>query len=142
MPKEPELILLDTHIWVWQMTGVSKATSLPLRALIQRLIPKKAIRVSAISVWEVALLSEKGKIEFPEGLEEWVHRAMNAPGVIPVDVTPEIALKSTLLPENFHRDPGDRILIATAIQTGATLITHDKEILTYAKKYNLPAITL
>ena len=142
MSKEPSLILLDTHIWIWLMSGVSKAVSPSLRALAEKLAPENKIRVSAISVWEVALLSSKNRIEFPGGLEEWVYQGINAPGILTADVTAEIALKSALLPKDFHGDPADRILLATAINLGATLITHDKEILSYSQKHHLPAISL
>ena len=142
MPKNSSLILLDTHIWIWLMSGVTKALSPQLRTLIEKHTPAQEIRVSAISVWEVALLVSKNKIEFFEGLEEWVYKGIHAPGILSSNVTPEIALKSGLLPSDFHGDPADRILMATAIDLGATLITADKEILSYAQKHNLPAMIL
>lgn len=142
MSKDPSLVVLDTHIWIWLMSGVSKAVSPSLRSLLEKLSPENKIKVSAISVWEVGTLASKNKIEFPGGLEEWVYRGINAPGISTVDVTAEIALKSTLLPKDFHGDPADRILLATAMNLGATLITHDKEILSYGQKHHLPAISL
>ena len=139
---EPRLVLLDTHIWLWYETGVSKAISPKLRTLIEKLVPDSGVRVSAISVWEIGNLVLKNKIAFPMGVKEWVYRAVCQPGIRLEAIDAEIAIESTLLSEGFHGDPADRILLATARKIGATLITHDKEILAYSKKHGLPAMSL
>ena len=136
-----ELILLDTHIWLWLMTGSSKAISPKLSGLINRLKETTSIRVSAISAWEVGMLVLKNRISFEAGFKKWIYDASNAPGIGIEPITIEIAMESTLL-EDCHADPADRILIATAKHIGATLITHDKEILSYAKKHRFPAMSL
>ena len=142
MPDTPDLILLDTHIWLWFESGVSQAISSKLRALIEKLTPDSAIRVSAISAWEIGILVAKNRISFTVGVREWVNRAIGAPGIQMEPVDTEIAMESTLLPGQLHADPADRILLATAKKIGATLITHDKEILSYCKKQGLPALSL
>ncbi len=143
MPDETSLILLDTHIWLWLTTGVAKSISPKLRSLIEKLVPQKKVRLSAISVWEVGLLVAKKKISFHQsGVREWVFRNLKTSGVEIEPISSEAALESVLLPEGFHEDPADRILLATAINIGATLITHDKEILAYSKKHNFPALSL
>ena len=140
MSNAPRLILLDTHIWLWSQMGAGKALSPELKALIEKMAEDSAIRVSAISVWEIGTLVAKNRISFVTGLKEWVYRALEAPGIRLETIDAEIALESTLL-ESFHGDPADRILLATAKKIGATLITYDKKILSYSKKYDLPALS-
>ncbi len=142
MHEEPRLILLDTHIWVWLATGVSKAVSPKLRTLIEKLLPDSAVKISSISVWEIGTLSSKNRLLFIPNVKEWVYKAIEETGVEVENINAEIALESTLLPKDLHGDPADRILISTAKTIGATLITHDKEILSYSKKHNIPALFL
>ncbi len=142
MSKTPQKILLDTHIWIWLLSGVEKAVSPKLRSLVEDLTPSESVRVSAISAWEVGMLVAKKRISFTMDVKEWVYRALRAPGIGVEPVGPDIAIESTCLPEDFHGDPADRILIATAKHIGATLITHDKQILRFAKKHNFPALDL
>ena len=139
--NQPELILLDTHIWMWLTDGVPKFISPQLRELIEKFRADSAVRVSSISVWEVGMLVLKNRVAFVNGVEEWVYRASHAPGIRMEAITTEIALESTLL-KDYHGDPADRILMATAKNTGATLITQDKEILSYSKKHGLAALNI
>ena len=142
MHKTRDLILLDTHIWMWFMSGVSKALSPPLQSLIKEMVPRSGLRVSPISVWEIGVLVGKKRIAFDCNVKDWVLRSLNAPGLEIAPISPEIAIESTLFPEGIHGDPADRILLATAIDIGATLVTHDKELLAYSKKHNFPVLSL
>lgn len=142
MSEAPSSILLDTHIWIWSAAGASRTISPSLRALIDKCLLTSSVRVSSISVWEIGNLVAKNRIAFDGGLREWVYRTLGTPGIVVEPVTTEIALESTLLPEQFHGDPADRILLATAKTCRATLITHDKEILSYSKKHGLPALSI
>ena len=78
------------------------------------------IGVSAISCWEVAKLVERGRLELPYPLEEWFELALGYPGVSLLELTPEIAIASTRLPGQFHRDPADQIIVSK--QHAATLL--------------------
>jgi PIN domain nuclease of toxin-antitoxin system len=142
MSDLPRVILLDTHIWLWLATGVEKAVSPKLRALIDDLRPHSSVKISTISLWEIGVLSAKNRIELSPGVKEWVYNGIGATGVDLVNVNAEIALESTLLPKGMHNDPADRILLSTAITSGATLITHDKEILSYSKKHGFSALSI
>jgi len=142
MSNLSQVILLDTHIWLWLASGVEKAVSPKLRTLIDNLRPESGVRVSTISLWEIGVLASKNRLVLSPGVKEWVYNAIGATGVDLVDINAEIALESTLLPEGMHNDPADRILLSTAKTSGATLITHDKEILSYAKKHGLPALSI
>ncbi len=87
------------------------------------------------------MLEVKGRISLPFSCLEWVQRALRAPGISLADLTPEIAIESTCLPGHFHGDPADRIIMATAKSLGATLITKDRRILTYAKNNHIPVLS-
>ena len=89
------------------------------------------IGVSAISCWEIAKLVEYGRLELPCPLEEWFEQALSYPGVQLLALTPEIAIESTRLPGEFHRDPADQIIVATAKLYGCPLVTSDERILSY-----------
>ena len=131
------VILLDTHIWIWLLNGSEKSINPECLSFIQRAVIHSNIKVSAISVWEVGMLEAKGKIKFPIDCLDWVEQALCAPGIALVPITPEIAIKSSRLPGDFHGDPADRIIVSTARKLNATLITHDKKIIRYSQTGNL-----
>jgi len=79
------------------------------------------------------MLEAKSRISLSRSVDEWVTAALTAPGIRMVDLAPEIALDNTRPPGLLHADPADRMIIATARVLGATLITCDEQILTYAK---------
>ena len=89
------------------------------------------IGVSAISLWEIAKLVENGKLELLVSLERWFAQALSYPGVRVIELTPEIATESTRLPGDFHRDPADQIIVATARIMKCKLVTSDERILNY-----------
>ena len=137
--KAEQKLVLDTHIWVWLLEG---ATSLTPN--VQRRIEASArdddLLVSAISVREVAMLEAKGRLTFDQDCNAWVKDALSAPGISLVPLAPEIAVASTRLPADFHGDPADRIIVATARAEGHTLVTADGAILSYAKSGNLSVL--
>ena len=141
MPKRnpPGFMLLDTHVWVWLMEG-DRTLSLSVRERIQRGVADCQIGISAISVWEVAMLEAKQRLIFDVDCSVWVTRALAVPGLSLVPLHPEIAIASTRLPGQFHGDPADRIIVATARQRNCTLITADQAILTYANAGWLHAV--
>ena len=83
------------------------------------------------------MLEAKGRLRLSLSVEEWMRRALGAPGIQPAPLTPEVAIASTRLPGEPHGDPADRLLIATARETGATLATCDRNILRYGKSGHL-----
>ena len=132
MPSPEKVLLLDTHVWLWVVGGVE-----PLKRSVLSTVEGAArggrIRVSAISVWEVAMLEAKGRIRLTKDCLAWVRDALSAPGTSLVPLSPEIAVESSRLPGTFHGDPADRILVATARLLGGTLLTRDDRILAYGK---------
>jgi PIN domain nuclease of toxin-antitoxin system len=126
-------VLLDTHYWVWQQFGVRQNSSSSTWNIIEAAAASGTLLLSIISVWEVGLLDSKNRVELFKPCEQWVQEALATPGLTLVPLTPEIAVHSTRLPGNFHSDPADRIIAATARMTGARLATCDGKMIAYAK---------
>jgi PIN domain nuclease of toxin-antitoxin system len=123
------MIVLDTHIWVWWVHGDEHLFQAQREAITAN--ETDVVGVSAISCWEIAKLVEYGRLELPHALEEWFEQALSYPGVQLLALTPEIAIESTRLPGEFHRDPADQIIVATARVYGCPLVTSDDKILKY-----------
>jgi PIN domain nuclease of toxin-antitoxin system len=96
--------------------------------------------VSAISVWEIAQLEARRRLELSQDVRSWVGRALAFPGVRLKGLTPAIAIESTRLPGAAHRDPADRMLVATARLTGAALVTCDARLIGYAAHGHLRVV--
>lgn len=124
------MIVLDTHVLVFWVSD-PKRLSAKTRLSIRKNLKEKAVYVSAISVWEIAMLVAKGRLVLTMDVETWLDKVESLPGIqfVPIDST--IARKSVMLPGTLHSDPADRIIIATTRQLGATLITSDQKIRTY-----------
>jgi PIN domain nuclease of toxin-antitoxin system len=127
-------LLLDTHIWVWYVENEPKRFSRRIEPLVEAAVQRGDLLISAVSVWEIAMLEAVRRIELSQDVRTWVGRALAFPGVRLKGLSPSIAIESTRLPGTLHRDPADRLLIATARLTGAALVTCDERILSYAKK--------
>ena len=121
-------LLLDTHVLLWWLDK-HKRLSPNQRNLIQAADAKSPLLVSDISLWEVAMLHERGRINLHIPLREWLDKAAAAPLVQRYGISPAIAAEVAALPASFHRDPVDRILVATARVLGATLLTQDRRII-------------
>jgi PIN domain nuclease of toxin-antitoxin system len=124
------MIVLDTHIWVWWVHGDERLTE--TQTAVIEANEMDVIGMSAISCWEIAKLVEYRRLELPCFLGEWFEQALSYPGIRLLELTPEIAIESTRLPGEFHRDPADQIVVATARIYGCPLVTSDRELLEYA----------
>lgn len=123
------MIVLDTHTLIWWLKDKTK---LSVQAKRQIDLAKKnnGIYISSISIWEIALLVQKGKVDLGMDVKLWIEKLRKSSlHFVPVDN--EIALTSVYLPGNFHKDPADRIIVATARCLGAKLITVDAKIRAY-----------
>ena len=123
------MILLDTHIWVWWVQRHPSLSS-ALRDQIEGQ-QSSGIFVSAFSCWEVAKLVAHGKIGLPLPPLEWLEAALTRPGTRLLRLSPQIAVESTQLPGDFHRDPADQIIVATARIHDLPLATLDGKIRSY-----------
>jgi PIN domain nuclease of toxin-antitoxin system len=138
MPND--LLLLDTHCWLWAQLGVPRRLSRTAVAAIRDAESTGALRISMISIWEVAMLEKRGRIALPRNIRSWIDEALKQPGVSIAPLTPEIAIESVHLPGDLHGDPADRILVATARVLGATLLTKDARLLQYSRQRHVKAL--
>lgn len=123
------MILLDTHAWVrWLHPELGQPLPVGLREWLE--IEEDTLAISVISCLEVAQLVKKGVLSLPLSLPEWYRAALDESGILCVPVTPALLHASTQLPD-IHRDPADRIIIATTIAEDALLVTADAMIQTY-----------
>jgi len=131
MPDAP--LLLDTHCWIWMQFGWINRFSAQGRVAVEQAARRGVLQVSVISVWELGMLEAKGRLELQMSCSEWVREALATPGLSLAPLSPEIALESSRLPGQFHGDPADRILVATARTSGGRLITKDRKLLEYGR---------
>lgn len=116
-------MLIDTHIWIWWMND---SADLPreAREFLDQLDAKPF--VADISLWEVGMLVSKHRITLKVPLLEWLSAAVQAVTALPISAS--IAARVALLPESFHGDPADRLIVATALEMSVALVTRDKKI--------------
>jgi PIN domain nuclease of toxin-antitoxin system len=135
-------LLLDTHVWLWWLFAHPRLRISPLHKVIQEAERDHRLRLSSISIWEAILLHEAGRIEMKGSVERWLSEArLKFPvHVIPIDE--RIAMESRLLPGNFHQDPVDRFIVATARTHDIFLATQDKRILDYSVAGHVKAVDL
>ena len=119
--------LLDTHILIWWLQGDGPLSSAQRRVL-DAANADAPLRVSDITLWEIATLHSLGRIGLALPPREWLEKAVAPPLVRRHGISPAIAGEVAALPDSFHRDPADRIIVATARILGATLLTHDRRI--------------
>lgn len=129
-----EQLLLDTHIALWLDSGDDR-----LRPGTRTLVDDcwhsgGTILLSAVSVWEIALLVDTGRIDLDLDVEDWVDRFVDRPGIGVVPLGPRAAAGSYQLEGLEHRDPADRLLIATAIELVCPLVTYDERIAHFAQR--------
>lgn len=126
------MTLLDTHAWVW-LVAEPKRLSTRARRHIDTEMHSGALLVSSMSVWEVAMLNERGRLALTIGVEDWVAHCEALPFLSFVPVSNRIALESVRLTEFPSLDPANRIMVATALGVGATLVTADRRIHSYSR---------
>lgn len=130
------MILLDTQVIIWWLDNPKK---IPVK--VQKVIEKEKtqgiLAISSISIWEIYLKIKKGKLKLISDVDSWLEKIENLPFINFIPVNNKIAAKSVNLPGKFHDDPADRIIVATARETGAVLITSDEKIRKYSEVQTL-----
>ena len=122
------VIILDTHVWVWWVTGNPRLTAAQA-AVIAHAYRYRTVGISAVSCWEIAMLVYKGRLQLGADLLTWFREELDYPSVALLPLTPEIAVRAYHLPETFQPDPADRLIVATAIEHGCPLVTSDERII-------------
>ena len=123
------MIVLDTHIWLWWVHGTKHLTEQQAKVIKEK--ESRVIGVCSISCWEIAKLVEYGRLELPKPIKDWFKISIEYPGLKILEITPEIAMESTQLPGEFHKDPADQIIVATARINNCPLVTSDRKMLEY-----------
>jgi PIN domain nuclease of toxin-antitoxin system len=120
---------MDTHVWFWSLSEPENLSRTAYQS-IEREQPDQR-GVASISLWEFAMMIARGRIELKTTAAQWLEYAIHKTGLRVFELTPEIAVESCELPGEFHRDPADRIIVATARIHGIAVITKDRKILNY-----------
>ncbi len=125
------MIILDTHTLIWWIDSPEKLSKKARKIIEKEKSKEKNILVSSISVFEIYLLIKKDKLTLANPPDLWLEKIETLPSVSFIPVNNEIAAESVKLTDFSHKDPADRMIVATAQIMGATLITSDKKIRSY-----------
>lgn len=123
------MILLDTHTWIWHLSDPSQLSA-AAHAAIDDARRDLAVHVSSISVWELFMLTKKGRLQLAIAPEAFLHRAERLSYVRFAAVDNGVARRSVQLPD-IHGDPADRLILATAQQLGCPLVSKDRRFSDY-----------
>ncbi|MBZ5600584.1 MAG: type II toxin-antitoxin system VapC family toxin [Acidobacteriia bacterium] len=121
------MILLDTHVIVWSAIE-PRRLSHAARSALRRGRSGGGLAAASISLWEMALLFARGRVQGSGTVEASIRRVLDTVGVVVRPITPEIAALATQFPGDYPRDPADRLIGATALAEGAALVTSDERI--------------
>lgn len=102
------------------------------RRLIDEATLSDSLFISAITPWEIAMLAEKGRLALGFDVAAWLDATLALPGIRLAPISPATAVDSVRLPGAFHADPADRLIVASARNLGAMLLTADRGVLDYA----------
>lgn len=128
MPTDPAgPVLLDTHALLWWQAGSSRLVASALSSVRTAAV----VLISPISCWEVSMLVSKRCITLDRPTATWVRDLLGQDRIDTADLTPQIAVDAAELPD-FHGDPADRLLYATARSLRIPLITKDDRLRRYA----------
>ena len=128
--------LVDTHVWLWLISGNSSLTRVH-RGHLEQWQRAGRLYLSAISAWEAAQKQSTGRLGLDGDVGEWVHVSTMAGRLHLIELTVSVLIASNQLPGEIHGDPADRILAATARDRDLTLVTHDTPLLRYARQGHL-----
>jgi PIN domain nuclease of toxin-antitoxin system len=121
--RRQTVIVLDTHVWLWWITAPERLSARAREAIDEA----ERFCVATISCWELAMLSEAGRIEFDRSIGTWIEQALANERAQSLPLTSTVAVDAALLGrDGFTGDPADRIIYSTARTAGGRLVTRDK----------------
>ncbi len=120
-------VLLDTHLWLWWLLGSPQLAERERQAIDQS-AQARQLRLAAISLWEAQMLQAKGRLQLDRPFENWLRRAAAADVITVLPLDCEVVICVNSLPADFHGDPADRLIVATALAHGLPLATFDSTI--------------
>jgi PIN domain nuclease of toxin-antitoxin system len=121
------VILLDTHVVVWLVSDVERLSRTARRTILESREKGDLLAISCITLCEITWLAAKKRIEITTGLEAFLTRLELLFSVLPL--TSSVCLQTLKLPAGYPTDPADRLIVATALAEGLTVITADKNII-------------
>ena len=124
--------LLDTHVWLWMVEGAARHIGRRTVRLVERGAEQDVIRISPLSVFEIAALHASGRLQLSRAPADWTTHALEITRARLAPLPMEAALEAGGIGTATVPDPIDRLLIGTARQTDAALVTADRRILAYA----------
>ena len=132
-------LLLDTHaaIWLFEDKPLARTATDAINAAYR---DDLALLVSPITAWEIGLLISRNRIDLRATPERWFRGLLATPGIQLAALSSDILIASSFLPGKPPRDPADRIVLATARDLGATLITRDRALLAYGEEGNVSVV--
>ena len=119
-----EVIVLDTHAWIWWSAESSRLSTRARNAIEQA----DALGVCAISCWETSMLVAKGRLRLDRDSLVFVRQALSLPRVVLLPLSPEVAVAAAGLAAQFPGDPADRMIAATALGVGAPVVSKDSRL--------------
>jgi PIN domain nuclease of toxin-antitoxin system len=128
------VLLLDTHVWIWILAGDARRIGRRARALLTRAESRDAIRISPVTLFEVMALHAAGRLHLTRPPDEWIRQAMASAPVRIAELSASIAIDAGRISRDVLGDPMDRLLVATAAEMDATLLTADAHIFQYAAR--------
>lgn len=124
------LTLLDTHAWLWWVAA-DRRLSASARRAIERAASSGTLALSLISVWEIAKKAEKKQLVLDRPVDTWIDEALARPGLQTIELARPVLIESCRLPGPFHGDPADQLIVATARDRDAVIVTRDDRIRRY-----------
>ncbi|MFA6009100.1 MAG: type II toxin-antitoxin system VapC family toxin [Desulfobacteraceae bacterium] len=121
------MIILDTHVWWWALSEPERLSDNAKNAILTTRPGERAI--CSISIWEMAMMISRGRVKIDLSPDEWMDYAVKRTGLQLLELSGEIALESCRLPDDFHKDPADRIIAATTRIHKAILVTRDQKLM-------------
>lgn len=134
-------LVLDTHVLLWSILQPEELSE-QIKHKINLAQENSQLFLSSISLWKIAMLNFKKRINVYEPIKDFLNSITNINGLSIKDISPEVAAESVSLMDDFHGDPADRIIVATAKCLGATLLTRDQKILSWAKLGHIKSISI
>jgi PIN domain nuclease of toxin-antitoxin system len=128
------VLLLDTHVWIWILAGDARRIGRRARALLTRAESRDAIRISPVTLFEVMALHAAGRLHLTRPPDEWIRQAMASAPVRIAELSASIAIDAGRISRDVLGDPMDRLLVATAAEMDATLLTADARFFQYAAR--------
>ncbi len=125
------MVVLDTHVLLWWVSDSDQLSVAAKKAIDKTISMGSEVIVSTISAWEVSMLINKKRLVLSMDVESWFAEVSQIDGVRFLPVDNEIGIKSTVLPGSFHKDPADRMIVATARKLAVPLVTADDKIRNY-----------